>query len=451
MKMTGIQQTSNINYKYWSVAELMPKKDMRELQYDRLVEQINYLWDKSTFYQEKWKKFGFDPGMMHDISDIRKIPILQKEEIRVSQAENPPFGMARIPERGPITRIALTSGTTGEPVLIPFTEDDYFGVFCEGGVRALWSAGVRKEDVVHAAYGFLPFVGLAGVYDAAEHFIGSMVVPGGAWDSMVRLRMIQKLKVTVLMGTPTYLLYLAQIARENGIDPTTFNVRLVMTTGESGKASIENTGLRLENAWGAVVHDFSGTQETNYISWTCEHGTAHLNEDLLYFEVLDPDTHEPVAPGEPGKLVVTDLVQKTHPMIRFDTGDIVEGIDTDYQCECGRTLSRLKGFRGRTGDIIKVKGVCVSVSGIENILRGIPECSDQYEYVTVLDEYRRDGIVVRLEPQKGIPTEEWDSLRRKVEDLLHQAFIIKMKVEVLPPGTLPTFDLKAKRFRDLRS
>jgi len=429
----------------------MPKADMRELQFNRLVEQLGYLWEKSKFYQEKWQAHGFRPDMLRDMSCIQNIPILSKEEIRVSQVEDPPFGMMKILGRGPITRIALTSGTTGEPVLIPFAEDDYFGVFCEGGVRALWAAGVRKGDVVHAAYGFVPFIGLAGVYDAAEHFIGSLVVPGGAWDSSVRLNMIQKLKVTVLMGTPTYLLYLANLAREKGLDPASFDVRLVMTTGEIGKTSIPNTGVRLEKAWGATVHDFSGTQETNYISWTCEHGISHLNEDLLYFEVVDPETYEPVPAGKPGRLLVTDLVQKMHPVIRFDTGDIVEGIDTSYKCECGRTLSRFLGFRGRVDDIIKVKGVAISVSGIENILRGIPECSNNYEYLAMRDESMRDYILVRLEPLRSVPPSEWESLQKKISDSLRKAFMITIDVEVLEPGTLPVFNFKAKRFRDLRN
>lgn len=449
MTMPEVQQTSNIHYKYWSVAELMPRSEIQKLQFGRLVEQVNYLWEKSDFYREKWEKSGFSPDKLKTIKDIKHIPILTKEEIRMSQEKDPPYGMMKIPGRGPISRIAMTSGTTGEPVLIPFTEEDYFGVFCEGGVRGLWAAGVRKEDVVHAAFGFLPFVGLYGVYDACEHFIGSMVVPGGAWDSMLRLRMIQKLKVTVLMGTPTYLLHLASVARENGIDPSSIGVRLVLTTGECGSASVPNTGVRLEKAWGCKIYDFSGTQESNYISWTCEEGTAHLNEDLIYFEVLDPETNEPVEPGEPGKLVITDLVQKTHPVIRFETGDIVAGIDSEAKCACGRTLSRLKGYTGRVGDIIKVKGVCISVTGVENVLRGVEHCSDNYEYMALKDG-EKDKILVRLEPKKEVDPSLWDGIRRKVSEELRGAFMINMDVEIVPPSTLPVFDLKAKRFRDLR-
>jgi len=447
--MTGVHQTSNIQYNYWSVAELMPKDEIKKLQLCRLKEQVNYLWENSPFYRDKWEKSNFYPDKISAIEDIKQIPILSKEEIRISQKEDPPFGMMKMPGRGPINRVAMTSGTTGEPVLIPFTKEDYFGVFCEGGVRGLWAAGVRKEDVVHAAYGFLPFVGLAGVYDAAEHFIGSLVIPGGVWDSLTRLKMIKKFKVTVLMGTPTYLLHLASVAAENGIDTCKLGIRRVLTTGECGSASVANTGLRLQKAWGCKVYDFSGTQESNYISWTCDEGTSHLNEDLIYCEILNPETNEPVGPGEPGKLVITDLVQKTHPVIRFETGDIVGGIDSESKCACGRNLSILKGYSGRVGDIIKVKGVCVSVSGIENVLRGMESCSDNYEYMA-LNDGEKDKILVRLEPRKDIEPGCWDGVRRKVSEALRESFMINMDVEVIPPGSLPVFDLKAKRFRDIR-
>lgn len=449
MRMVGIQQTTDVNYPYWSVAELMPRNEMEKLQFRRLAEQVNFLWEKSPFYKQKWQESGFSPDKLKTLQDIRLIPLLDKLEIRSSQEMNPPYGIMYIPNDDPIIRIAMTSGTTGEPVRIPFTEKDYFGVFCEGAMRVLLSAGVTKDDIVHVAFGFLPFIGLAGMHDACEHLLGCMVVPGGAWSSAIRLKMIKTLNVTVLMGTPTYLLHLAGVAEEIGVDTTKLGLRLIMSTGESGAASIPNTGVRLEKAYNCKVHDFAGTQETNFIFGTCKYDTPHLYEDLLYFEVLDPDTYEPVKPGEEGVLVVTDLVQKTHPMIRFKTGDLVSGIDYDHKCSCGRTSARFKGFKGRTGDIIKVKGVCISVSGIENVIRGIDNCSDNYEYMAVRDG-EKDKITVRIEPVKELDPSKWEELRVNVAEILYGSFMINMDVEIVEPGTLPVFELKAKRFRDLR-
>ena len=317
MLMTGVRQTTDINYKYWSPAEIMPHGEMKKLQLRRLQEQINYLWEKSSFYREKWEKSGFSPDKLKSLDDIRHIPFLVKEEIRISQEQDPPYGMMKIPGRGPFIRIGMTSGTTGEPVLIPFTEEDYFGVYCEGAVRSVWAAGIRKGDIVHVAFGFTPFLGLAASYDSCEHLVGALVIPGGTWSSLMRLRMIKKLRVNVLMGTPTYILHLAKVAEENGIDPRSLGVKAICTGGEPGAMSIPNTGLRLEKAWGSKIFDFCGTQETNYMAWMCDEGVGHINEDLLYCEVLDPETNEPVAPGESGKLVITDLVGKTHPCIRI--------------------------------------------------------------------------------------------------------------------------------------
>ncbi|HEY3426811.1 MAG TPA: AMP-binding protein [Negativicutes bacterium] len=451
MIMNGIQQTTDVKYKYWSVAELLPYKQLKKLQLDRLKEQINYLWSKSSFYREKWEASGFQPEKLVTLADIKQIPFVTKEEIRQSQEVNPPYGIMQVDNRGPITRIAMTSGTTGDPILIPFTEEDYFGVWCEGAVRSLWAAGIRKEDIVHVAFGFTPFVGLFGAYDACEHLIGSQVIPGGAWSSLLRLKMIKKLRVTVLLGTPTYILHLARVAEENGIDPRSLGIKTIITTGEPGMMSVPSTGARLKAVWGSNVFETSGTQETNYIAWVCEEGTAHLNDDLLYFEVLDPETDEPVEPGQPGKLVVTDLVQKTHPLIRFATGDIVNGIEEDAKvCECGRTLSKFKGFKGRIGDIIKVRGVSVSVAGVENVIRGIEECSDNYEYLALTDESGMDKIKVRVEPKSNVENHLWEAVRQQVAKSLHLAFMINIDVEIVPPGTLPVFELKAKRFRDLR-
>lgn len=450
MLMTGIRPTTSVENKYWSVAEVMPRKEMKALQLARLLEQVNYAWNQSPYYHREWEENGFHPGKLQTLADIKDIPFFSKEELRKSQVEQPPYGMMLIPGRGPINRIAMTSGTTGEPVLIPFTEEDYFGVWCEGVVRSVWAAGVRNTDVVHAAFGFTPFVGLAGAYDSCEHLIGSLVIPGGAWDSQLRLRMIKKLGITVLMGTPTYMLRLGRVAQESGIDPRTLGIRVIFTTGEPGKMSVPSTGERLETLWGSKIFEFCGTQETNYIAWLCEEGAAHLNEDLLYFEVLDPETNEPVAPGQSGKLVISDLVQKTHPLIRFETGDIVEGIEDESNCACGRTLAKFKGFRGRTGDIIKVRGVSVSVSGIENVIRKIEACSDNYEYLASKGNDDMDKIVVRVEPANGVDSTNCDALRQQVAEALRMAFMIRMDVEVVAPGILPVFELKATRFRDLR-
>jgi phenylacetate-CoA ligase len=345
----------------------------------------------------------------------------------------------------------MTSGTTGKPVLIPFDEKEYFGVWCETSARSLWASGVRKSDVVHVTFGFSQFLGLFGAYDACEHLIGCQVVPVGSLDSMQRLDMIRDMKVTVLLGTASYLLHLADVAREHGIDPKSLGIRIISTSGEPGMISAPNTAVRLREAYGSKIYERGGTQETNHMFGTCDYENAHLNDDLLYFEVLNPETNEPVADGQPGKLVISNLILKTHPVIRFETGDLVRGIERGVSCPCGRTLSHLKGFIGRTGDVIKIRGAAVSVTGVENVIRSIPECSNNYEYKAATNEKTgMDQIIVYVEPREDVEESAWENVHRKVKDALYVAFMVSMDVEVVPPRTLSVFDYKAKRFHDLR-
>lgn len=437
---------------YWSPVEAISPAAMRELQTARLREQVAYVWAHNAWYRRKWEAAGVSPDDIQTLDDVRKLPYLTKDDMRQSQAENPPYGLMCCDgiDARDIVRIAMTSGTTGDPVLIPFTASDYYGNWLEGIVRCLWANGVRPGEVAHPAYGFTPFIGLAGAYDAMEHLIGALVIPGGAWDTKTRLAMIPKLRITMLLGTPTYLLYLGRSAQEAGIDPRSMGIKKVFCTGEPGPMSVPSTRTRLQELWGCPAVDYSGTQETEYFAWECPHGTAHLNDDLVLFEVLDPDTQQPVAPGQPGQLVVTDLVQKTHPLLRFPTGDLVGGIEPS-QCACGRTLSSFKGFMGRTGDVVKVRGVTVSVAGVENIIRSFATASDQYEIVaTTSDRTGMDEVMIQVEPAAGIDPSGRAQLKADIEDAMKTRMFISMHVDVVDPGTLPIYELKARRFRDLR-
>jgi phenylacetate-CoA ligase len=264
--------------------------------------------------------------------------------------------------------------------------------------------------------------------------------------------MIREMKVTVLLGTASYLLHLADVARENDIDPRSLGIRIISTSGEPGMISVPNTAVRLREAYGSKIYERGGTQETNHMFATCGYEKAHLNDDLLYFEVLDPETDEPVPDGQPGKLVITNLALKSHPVVRFVTGDLVKGIEHNMHCPCGRTLSHFKGFIGRTGDVIKIRGAGVSVAGIENVIRSIPECSNNYEYQAATNEKTgMDQLIVRVEPRDDLAVSEWEAVYKKVKDALYLAFMITMDVEIVPPKTLPVFEYKAKRFHDLRN
>jgi phenylacetate-CoA ligase len=347
-----------------------------------------------------------------------------------------------------IVRLAMTSGTTGKPVLLPFSKQDY-DLWMQGVVRSLWAGGVRRGDIVHAAFGFTPFVGLFGAHDAAERLIGATVVPGGSWDSNMRINTLPALGVNVLMGTPTYLLRLGRLATEEGHNLAEWGIKALFVTGEMGPASSPATGERLRTLWHAEVNEFCGAQELNYFAWSCPHGSFHWNEDLVYAEVLNPETKEPVPEGESGELVVTDLRQRTHPVVRFPTGDLVRGFEP-RTCRCGRTLKHFKGFVGRVDDVAKIRGVSVAQSGIEHAIRSHEKASDHYDVEFLTDSYGLDQVKVRVEPKEPLSARDSASFSMELKDILKRQLQVSMDVEIVGQGVVPRFELKAKRIRDNR-
>ncbi|MDO9219180.1 MAG: hypothetical protein Q7U14_18060, partial [Lacisediminimonas sp.] len=209
------------------------------------------------------------------------------------------------------------------------------------------------------------------------------------------------------------------------------------------------TGARLRDLWHCDVNEFSGAQEQNYFAWSCSHGGYHWNEDMVYAEVLDPETKEPVAEGMPGELVVTDLRQRTHPLVRFPTGDLVGGFET-RACGCGRTLKHFKGFIGRIDDVAKIRGVSVAQSAIEHAIRSHSAASDHYDIEYLTDSYGLDQVKVRVEPKEPLFAEARGKFILELRDILKRQVQISIDVEVVEEGTLPRFELKSKRVRDNR-
>jgi len=435
---------------YWNEAERLPRDRLHALQEERFRATIRYAWDHNRWYRAAWSDVGVTPEQIRGLADIGKLPFTTKDLIRRSQQEAPPYGLMLADRltQADVVRVAMTSGTTGKPVLLPFTQADY-ALWMEGVARGLWAGGVRRDDVVHAAFGFTPFIGLFGAHDVAERWIGATVIPGGAWDSAIRINMIPFLGITVLMGTPTYLLRLGRLAVEQGHDLSTWPVKKLFVTGEVGPASSPATGKRLGELWHAEVHEFCGTQETNYFAWDCPHGHFHWNEDLIFAEVLDPETRQPVPEGQPGELVVTDLLQRTHPLIRFPTGDLVAGFET-VECGCGRTFRHFKGFIGRIDDVAKIRGVSVAQAGLEHAIRSHPGASDDYDIEFWSDADGLDQVRIRVEPRSPVDAAAGAALAKGIEQIIHRTLFVSMHVEIVPQGALPRFDLKAKRIRDNR-
>jgi phenylacetate-CoA ligase len=448
--LSGALRNKAYSEQYWSPIENAPREVISGVVEHLFQDQMRFLWGSSSALRKHWQAANIKPQDIKSIADITRLPFVTKSMIRDSQKDYPPYGLMLVDglTQADIVRLAMTSGTTGKPVLIPFRKEDY-ELWMQGVVRSLWAGGVRRGDVVHSAFGFTPFVGLFGAHDASERLINAMVVPGGSWDSKIRINTLPALGVNVLMGTPTYLLRLGRLAVEEGHDLKSWGIKTLFVTGEVGPASSPATGARLRDLWHCAVNEFSGVQEQNYFAWSCSHGGYHWNEDMVYAEVLDPETKEPVAEGQMGELVVTDLRQRTHPLVRFPTGDLVGGFETQV-CGCGRTLKHFKGFMGRIDDVAKIRGVSVAQSAIEHAIRSHSAASDHYDIEYLTDSYGLDQVKVRVELREPLFAEARDKFILELRDILKSQMLITIEVEVVEEGALPRFELKSKRVRDNR-
>jgi len=313
----------------------------------------------------------------------------------------------------------------------------------------LWSQGYRPGDRVFIPFGYNVFVAFWAGHYAAEK-IGCEVVPGGVLDTQARILKIQELEATALMGTPTYLLSMAETARSKmGLDPRELTIRKITCAGEPG-AGIPATKNRLESAWNAKVFDHAGATEIGAWSFECSHqpGGIHVNEAFFLVEIEDPDTGEIIEePGRSGKMVITALDRRAQPCVRFDSKDVVAW--SDEPCPCGRTFRVLKGgVIGRADDITKVKGVLLAPSAIEEVVRGMEDLGDEYE-VVVERTGDRESITLKVE----IPPEARERLPKietRLRDRLRLQTNLGYRLEFHDPGALPRYEVKAKRFRDLR-
>jgi phenylacetate-CoA ligase len=346
-----------------------------------------------------------------------------------------------------VMRVHMTSATTGRPLAFLDTKDDWYG-FYHSYARSLYAFGVRKSDVVMAAFSYGPWIGFWSGFYAAQD-LGCMVFPVGGFSTDQRIDALLTYPITVLGCTPSYALFLAEQAAKKGIDlAKQTTLRLTWHTGEPG-ASIPATKAKIEAAFGARAFDLPGLTEIAAWGFECEAGggLTHIHEDYVYPEVLD-EQGRPVAPGETGELVFTSLYRKAMPLIRYRTRDVVKL--ADRACPCGRTLASLDGgVLARLDDMKKVRGIIVYPRRIEELVRPHGDV-DEFQIV-----FRRvdglDDILIRVDPAPSLSTSERAGLCAKLEDSLRLGLGIRVTVEALEPGALPRWDHKARRVKDERT
>jgi phenylacetate-CoA ligase len=419
--------------------ETLGREALQQIQLKKLQMVLGPVLAGNAFYRRKLADAGIkSPADIWTMDDLRRLPFTTKRDLSADQAASPPYGTNLTFPREKFTRIHQTSGTTGEPLRWLDTEDSWnWWARCWATVYR--AAGVTDRDRIFFAFSFGPFIGFWSGYQGAQH-IGALAVPGGGMSSYQRAKAILDHDISVLVCTPTYALHLQEVAEQEGIVLADSNVNITIQAGEPG-ASVPGTKERIEAAWGARCYDHAGATEVGAWGFECQaQAGVHVNEGEFICEVIDPATGEPAQEGE---LVMSNLGRVGMPIIRYRTGDRVR-LDPE-PCGCGRSYIRLDGgVIGRIDDVVIVRGVNVFPSAIENIVRRFSEVGE-----FAVDVYRRkelDDMEVRIEVRDNSP----EDLPAAVAQEIRAGIGLRVVVTPVPFGTLPRFDLKAKRVTDHR-
>ena len=419
--------------------------DRAALEADQLAQLktlLAALVPSNAFYAPKLITAGLGEGAGSLAEFYAKLPLTTKQHIVDDQRENRPYGTNLTYPIERYTRFCQTSGTSGFTLRWLDTTESWEWMV-ENWVEVFRAAGVVASDRIFYAFSFGPFLGFWTAFAAGEH-LGCLCLPGGGMSSAARLKTILENGVTTLCCTPTYAIRLGEVAREEGIDLASSAVRRIIVAGEPG-AGIPATRARIEQLWpGARLWDHHGMTETGPVSFECpvRPGVLHILESRFLAEVLNPETLQPVSPGQRGELVLTNLGRTGSPLLRYRTGDLVQP-SPEAVCACGRCDLALEGgILGRTDDMVVVRGVNLYPSAIEAVLRRFEEVAEYRVTLTTINALLE--AIVDLEP---LPTcTEPEALRLTVESALRSTFHLRFPTNLVPCGTLPRSEMKAQRW-----
>ncbi len=439
---------------YWNrelETESPAQREERILQ--KLQGQVAWAYDHSPFYRRKWDAAGVIPGSLRSLDDLNKFPVVLKAELRFDQEQHPPFGSYLCIDRNDVARIHGTSGTTGKPTAFCVGKDDWRRI-ANSHARVLWAMGIRPEDTVFIGSFFSLYMGSWATLVGCER-LGATAFPFGAGapgQTLLAVRWMREVRPTAFYGTPSYALYLAEVARSEGVDPREFGLRILFFSGEPG-AGIPATRTRIEKTFGATCHDSGSMAEMTpwaHLGECSERTGMHLWQDMVYGQVCDPETYQPVPFGQEGTPIYTHLERTSQPMIRLVSGDLTTW--TDDACPCGRTYPRLpRGIYGRIDDQFTVRGENVLPSAIEAVLLATPGYGGEYRII-VSRQQSMDELVVQTE----VDAETYaDDVRREAFEShlvreLRATLGLRTTIRIEQPGTLPRTEFKARRVIDDR-
>lgn len=431
----------------WAKEETMSREEIEAIQLTRLQETVSRVYKYVPAYRAKMDAAGIKPEDVRTLADLRRLPFTTKQDMR----DNYPYGLFAVPKKK-LRRIHASSGTTGKPTVVGYTAAD-LEVWRECVARLAVAGGASEDDIAQICFGYGMFTGALGLHYGLEK-VGAAIVPSSTGNTEKQLMYMKDFGTTLLVATPSYAMRIAEVAREIGIDPKKdLKVKSLVLGSE---LMTEAMRQELYKVWG---EDINLTQ--NYgmselmgpgVSGEClALNGMHINEDHFIAEVINSATGEVLPPGEKGELVVTCLSKEALPLIRYRTRDITRLM---YEpCPCGRTTARMENLSGRTDDMLKIRGVNVFPSQIEEVLINTEGIGPNYEIV-VERKNHTDILTIRVEVEAESMMDSYTALENLEEGLkskLHLMLGLDAKVQLVSPNTLQRFEGKAKRVKDLRS
>lgn len=423
----------------------MPRKQLEELQLERLKWTVDYCYRNVPFYKKKLDEAGVTPDSIKSLEDIKLIPPTTKADLR----DNYPFGLFAKPMKE-IVRIHASSGTTGKPTVVGYTKHD-LDIWSDCMARICMAAGATSEDIVQISFGYGMFTGALGLHYGLEK-IGATVIPNSSGNTEKALMYMRDFGTTALVATPSYALYMCETAKSLEYPMSDYSRLRLGLFGSEGCTPEMRT--QIENGWGLFATDNYGMSELMGpgVSGECrERNGLHFNEDFFLPEIVDPDTLEARDEGEYGELLVTTLTKEGIPLLRYRTRDITK--ITYEPCKCGRTHARMEKVQGRSDDMLKIRGVNIFPSQIESVLIAIDQVSPHYQLVV-----RREGFADTLEVQvELVDSSLLDSygkiqqLQKDIAKKIQTVLGIQCKISIVEHGTIERFVGKAKRVIDLRN
>jgi len=429
---------------YWEKdIETMPREELERLQLSRLKESVKKA-SASVFYAELFKKNNIDPDEIHSLEDIRKIPLTTKDDLR----EHWPYGFLAV-SRDKLVRMHSSSGTTGRATVIFHTLDDV-NEWTNIVARSMYTTGMRSSDVFQNMMTYGLFTGGLGFHYGAER-VGALVIPAGAGNSKRQIQIMQDFGTTVMHVIPSYALHLFSAFEEAGVDPEKdTHLRIAFLGAEPHS---EKTREKIEEFYSIKAYNSYGLSEMDGpgVAFECQYQNGmHIWEDNFIVEIINPETLEPVSEGEEGELVLTTLLRDGMPILRYRTKDLTRIIPG--ACECGRTHARIERIKGRTDDMLILKGVNIFPIQIEKKLMDIEGVGTNFLIILERKEFN-DHMIVRVEVQKKFfsgDLKQLEGLRRRIVEELKSDILITPKVELVEPGSLPKSEGKAVRVIDKR-